>query len=183
MPIIDDAAGADLQPTVSGRSSQQPAPEAEGTGNGNGTARGAVVAGAGGQHESRSSENPAMTLARLRAEAQEMKAAKKVLTKNLKNARRINARLRAKARKLSDEELLQIVAMRNGVAMVQNPCSSGSNGGASSSSSRQVVTARENVIAGGGADSDEKDDEDAVTSGSATSHPVENQRLADRMEL
>ena len=60
---------------------------------------------------------PAVTLMRLRAEAQRMKEAKKALTKNLRNAKRQNQRLKSKAKKLSDNELLQIVAMRQALPL------------------------------------------------------------------
>ena len=124
-----------------------------------------------------------MVLARLRAEAQEMKAAKKVLTKSLKNARRVNARLKAKARKLSDAELLQIVAMRNGVAVVapMNKGSSSSTSAASSSCDREQMAVPGAVAAS--VLTDDRDDDDAVASGSASSHDVDLQRLADRMEM
>ena len=57
-------------------------------------------------------EFPAVTLSRLKEEAQKMKAAKKQLLKQLRNAKRVNQRLKAKAKKLSDADLLAIVAMR-----------------------------------------------------------------------
>ena len=53
-----------------------------------------------------------MTLSRLKEEAQKMKAAKKQLLKQLRNAKRVNQRLKAKAKKLSGADLLAIVAMR-----------------------------------------------------------------------
>jgi len=124
-----------------------------------------------------------MTLARLRNEAQQMKAARKELQKNLKNARKRNQRLKLKAKKLSDQELLQIVAMRNGVAMVTNPSSSSTSAASSSRSGPGVSAPPVATAAGSDVAADGSDDDGGMANGSGSNTPRDMQRLADRMEL
>ena len=183
MPVIDDAAAASSQPAERVIASHQAAGSAAGTGHGDGAAADVMPQSAEGLEGQTPMETPAMALTRLRAEAARMKAAKKLLTKNLRNARRVNARLKTKAKKLSDEELLQIVAMRHGMARVSNPKSTGSNTAAASSSAPPEATAARAAQDGvNGVDAVENADEE-VGSGSATDHSLDLQRLASRMEL
>ena len=111
-------------------------------------------------------ETPAQALDRLRSEAAKMKSDRKTWMKNLKNARRQNARLKAKARKLSNDDLLAIVAMRSSAD--QTPSGSGHDGARASSSDVQAPpTAGISSAAG---------DVQAAP-------PVDMERLRDRMEL
>ena len=183
MPVIDDAPAASAHPTGRGSRSSQPAPRAEGTGHGEGTAADGIEAAAGSGEPDTSNENPAMTLARLRNEAQQMKAARKELQKNLKNARKRNQRLKLKAKKLSDQELLQIVAMRNGIAMVTNPSSSSTSAASSSRSGPGVSAPPVATAAGSDVAADGSDDDGGMANGSGSNTPRDMQRLADRMEL
>ena len=104
-----------------------------------------------------------------------------MLNKNLKNARRVNARLKAKAKKLNDSELLQILAMRHRSARSLSAASS-TTAAASSSAPPQEAAARaaedgvNAVDAVGNADQE-------VRSGSACEAALDLSRLADRMEL
>jgi hypothetical protein len=134
MPVIDDAAAAEP--------SSPAADEAERAGPLGHHAPGAAAAEA--FHavsalvpESRGGETPAQSLARLKIEAEKMKGERKALMRNLRNARRCNARLKSKARKLSNADLLAIVAMRQ--TQASNPKvraePPGMRGGAGSASS------------------------------------------------
>ena len=129
-------------------------------------------------------EMPAVTLMRLRAEAQRMKEAKKALTKNLRNAKRQNQRLKSKAKKLSDNELLQIVAMRQALPLAgpgQSANASSSSGGSSSGPSSPAV-ARAASIGTGEVGGNVVSNEDGASDAEAGSR-VNLQRLASRMEL
>ena len=86
--------------------------------------------------------------------------------KNLKNARRQNARLKAKARKLSNSDLLAIVAMRS--SSEQTPPGSGQDCARASSS--DVQASPEAGSAAGLGDVQ-------------AAPPVDMERLRDRMEL
>ena len=142
------------------------------------------MADTGGLQQDPSKENPAVMLARLRVEAQQMKAAKKVLTKNLRNARRVNSRLKAKARKLSDCELLQIVAMRNNTSVAILPGSNSTGTCAEpSASSQDAIAARESVTATANGDADEMETDVGVASGNAGSQSKGTQDLDDREDM
>ena len=116
MPVIDDAPASSQQATGRGSKRSQPAAGAEGTGLGEGTAADVKETAAGSDEQDSANEDPATKLARLRIESQRMKGAKKKLMQDLRNARRCHQRLKSKAKKLSDNDLLHILAMRNGVA-------------------------------------------------------------------
>ena len=171
MPVIDDAAAPEaclaeasciIAATGSGG-------DTEAASAGEATEADAVMQESGGSSKKLKGENPAAVLARLRGEAQRMKQERKVLMKNLKNARRQNQRLKKKASKLNDEELLQIMAMRNGVAAVAPPVS------------------HENASRGGGRSSQDSAPEAcaAASDGSADAgrRDIDFKRLASRMEL
>ena len=112
-------------------------------------------------------ETPVQVLDRLRSEAAKMKSDRKTLMKNLKNARRQNARLKAKARKLSNDDLLAIVAMRSSAD--ETPSASSLDGAPARSSDvvGSPTTARSSSSAG--------EVQEAP--------PVDMDRLRDRMEL
>lgn len=184
MPVIDDVSRE--APAGAAGSPGHPATPAMGEA----TSAGDAAAAHGGSSQIgrnaatlTGGETPAATLARLRAEAQRMKEAKKTLQRNLRNARRQNARLKAKARKLSDSELLQIVAMRNGVAVVSAPTSTASS---SSEAMNRVASNPEGAstdsrattsVRGSGRDMEED------ASADEGHGAVDMERLGDRMEL
>ena len=56
--------------------------------------------------------DPVQTVARLKREDAEAKGKKKVLARQLKNARRMTARLKDKAKLLSNEDLVQLLVLR-----------------------------------------------------------------------
>ena len=95
-----------------------------------------------------------------------MKSDRKALMRNLRNARRQNARLKTKARKLNNSDLLAIVAMRSGTD--QTPSGSGQDGARASSSDVQAPST-------GGVHSAAADVQAAPS--------VDMERLRDRMEL
>ena len=136
----------------------------------------------GGSTDKRETETPAATLARLRAAAHRMKQDRKVLLKNLKNARRVNQRLKEKAKKLSDSDLLQIVAMRNGVAMVTPPGPSDVQSGGGASSSKDPVKSASGAATPGKAHPDSSHDDEQAASGEE-SRDIDMKRLSSRMEL
>ena len=188
MPVIDDAASAETG--LAGTSRMAPGSRAcaEAAGNGAATDRDAVIAAptpmSGSSTDLAAQETPAATLARLRGEANRMKSDRKWLMKNLRNAKRVNQRLKLKAKKLSDSELLQIVAMRSGVAVVMVPPGTngrGSSGGASSSK-EQAPTARAAANPVDGEQDIGHDDEEPAGDQHA-SNAIDMQRLASRMEL
>ena len=151
--------------------------------NGDGTAAEVTpLAGVPGEGDSEV-ETPAMALIRLRAEAAKMKADKKVLTKNLRNARRTNARLKSKARKLTDSELLQIVAMRNGMDSLAGRATTGrSSAAASASGPPQATAVRAEEGSVNGVDAVEHGDDEAQR-GNASELALDLERMADRMDL
>ena len=128
-----------------------------------------------------------MTLSRLKHEAAKMKAAKKVLTKQLRNAKRVNQRLKAKARKLSDADLLAIVAMRqspkSAVSALRATTSIGDgHGGGTGCSSSSSSSARADSRAPGDDNVEAPADLEA-SDGAALGPGVDHQRLAERMAL
>ena len=158
MPIVDDTEPAAASTTeVSGHG-------ASGAGHGDGQE---TLASLASMRMRPGTETPAQVLDRLKDEAAKMKAARKTLQKNLKNARRQNARLKTKARKLTNDELLAIVAMRT----IEDDTTSGSSHPGGSASSSDVIasptTARSSSSAGD-------------VQGSPG---VDMERMRDRMEL
>ena len=116
-----------------------------------------------------------------------MQAAKKDLMKQLRNAKRVNQRLKMKARKLSDADLLAIVAMRQSAkGDDKDPTTCGSvaerrGGGGRGSSSSASSTRLEERASGDGT----VEDGAAATACDAAvpENGVDNQRLAERMAL
>ena len=183
MPVVDDASAERLGSAALRLRHSPASSHAEGMRNGDGTAADATpLTGMPGEDDS-AVETPAMALIRLRAEAAKMKAAKKVLSKNLRNARRVNARLKSKARKLTDSELLQIVAMRNGMATLTGRSRPDSSSAAASTSGPPQGTAARSEEGSVNAVDAVDHGDDEVRSGSASERGLDLERLADRMEL
>ena len=183
MPVVDDPSAARLQAAEQSVVHHQAGGHAEGTRNGDGAAADVNQLSADAGVGDMPVETPAMALVRLRAEAVKMNAAKKLLGKNLRNARRANARLKSKAKKLTDSELLQIIAMRNGMARLSCRSSTGSSTAAASSSGPpQATAARSAEVSINGVDAGETAD-DEVPSGSASEPAVDLERMGDRMEF
>ena len=132
-------------------------------------------------------EFPAVTLSRLKEEAQKMKAAKKALLKQLRNAKRVNQRLKAKAKKLSDADLLAIVAMRQSAKDGDKETLDGDGVGerrgcgSRRSSSSASGTRPEERAAGDGAVEDGAGA--AACSAAVPERGVDYNRLAERMAL
>ena len=102
MPVIDDAASAETGLAGTSRMAPGSRAFAEAAGNGAATDRDAVIAAptpvSGSSTDLAAQETPAATLARLRGEAHRMKNDRKVLMKDLRNAKRVNQRLKLKAK-------------------------------------------------------------------------------------
>ena len=157
MPIVDDT-----EPAASANAAGSEH-IAAGTGHGDGQE---TADGLASMRLRFGTETPAQLLDRLRSDAAKMKSDRKALMRNLRNARRQNARLKTKARKLSNSDLLAIVAMRSGTD--QTPSGSGQDGARASSSDVQAPST-------GGVHSAAADVQAAPS--------VDMERLRDRMEL
>ena len=157
MPIVDDT-----EPMAAG-TADGAEHRASGTDHGDGRES---MEGLASMRMKCGTETPAQVLDRLRSDAAKMKSDRRTLMKNLKNARRQNARLKAKARKLSNSDLLAIVAMRS--SSEQTPPGSGQDCARASSSDEQA-SSEAGSAAGLG-------DVQAAP-------PVDMERLRDRMEL
>ena len=157
MPIVDDT-----EPMAAG-TADGAEHRASGTDHGDGRE---TMEGLASMRMKCGTETPAQVLDRLRSDAAKMKSDRRTLMKNLKNARRQNARLKAKARKLSNSDLLAIVAMRS--SSEQTPPGSGQDCARASSS--DVQASPEAGSAAGLGDVQ-------------AAPPVDMERLRDRMEL
>ena len=157
MPIVDDTEPA---AAASAAGSEH---VAAGTGHGDGQE---AAEGLASMRLRLGTETPAQVLDRLRSDAAKMKSDRKALMRNLRNARRQNARLKTKARKLSNSDLLAIVAMRSSAE--QTPSGSGQDCARASSSDVQASPEAGSPAALG--------DVQAAP-------PVDMERLRDRMEL
>ena len=135
----------------------------------------------------RNPECPAVTLSRLKEEAVELKAAKRDLMKQLRNAKRANQRLKMKAKKLSDADLLAIVAVRqsakDGDKDTMTSCSVAERrgGGSRCSSSSASGTRPEERASGDGTVEDGA--AAAACDAAVPEGGIDNQRLAERVAL
>ena len=158
MPIVDDT-----EPAAAGTTE---ASERGASGTGDGDCPEAA-SGLASMRLKPGTETPAQVLDRLRSDAAKMKSDRKTLMKNLKNARRQNARLKAKARKLSNDDLLAIVSMRSSADETPSASSLDAAPARSSDVVGSPTTARSSSSAG--------EVQEAP--------PVDMERLRDRMEL
>ena len=183
MPVVDDASAAKLESAAKSLLRQRAGKHAEGTRDGDGKAADVAPLPGSESQDDMAVETPEMVLLRLRGEASQMKAAKKLLSKNLRNAKRVNARLKSKARKLSDAELLQIVAMRNGAGASSTRASSASSTAAASASGPPKEKAALSIECSDNAVDAIEHGDDEVRSGSASEPALDLERMADCMQL
>ena len=175
MPVVDEADAFEGAGTALAEAERA---GAIGGADGNGPAEGSCGDGV---------EFPEMTVHRLKQEAQKMKAAKKALYKQLRNAKRVNQRLKCKARKLSDADLLAIVAMRQpgkgGSKGTPNGDGVGERRGGGSRCSSSSASGARPEERGSGHGAVEDGEAAAACEAVVPEGGVDNNRLAERMAL
>ena len=168
MPVVDEA--ADVESALVSATATDRA--------------GKISGGDGDAEEAKSDDDgelPVLTLARLKKEADNMKRAKKDLMKQLRNAKRRNQRLKSKARKLTDADLLAIVAMRQ-AGKPDGRIPAARHGGGNSSPSMSSTGAG-SVEPPGGEGVVARDTGEAALDAADLEAGVDRRRLAERMAL